>query len=120
MTPTEEEVLPSELDLVAVISQAGVVVVGVGLLDQVPAEGHVQDALTEELDLFTAVDGRVKVDAVQAPEQLEGLDVLGRVRGVHGVLGIGEGAAVEVVDQDAGALVAALAAAVDSTVSRQS
>ena len=44
---------------------------------------------------------------------LDGLDVLSGVSGVLGVGCIGEGAAVHIVDDGAGALVAALAAAVD-------
>ena len=68
------------------VGQAGVVVVAVQLLGNVPAECHLQGAVAEEGDLFAAVDGSVKVDAVGVVQSLDGLDVLS---GVCGVLGVG-------------------------------
>ena len=59
-------------DLVAAVGQAGVVVVGVELLGNVPAERHLQGAVAEEGDLFAAVDGSVKVDAVGVVQSLDG------------------------------------------------
>ena len=100
-------------DLVAAVGQTGVVVVGVQLLCDVPAECHLQRAVAEQGDLLAAVDGSIKVDALCIVQSLDGLDVFGGVSSVLGVGCIGEGAAVHVVDDGAGALVAALAAAVD-------
>ena len=102
-----------EQDVVAAVGRAGCAVVSVGLLGNVPAEGHLQGAVAEEGDLLAAVDGGVKVDAVLVVQGLDCLDVFGRISGVLGVGCIGKGAAVHVVDDGAGALVAALAAAVD-------
>ena len=51
-------------DLVTVVGQAGVVVVGVQLLSDVPAESHLQSAVAEQGDLVAAHDGSVEVDAV--------------------------------------------------------
>ena len=93
---------------------AGASAVGVQLLGDVPAEGHLQDALIESGDLLAAVQRGVKGDALHALQLLQSLDVVGVVPQVLGVLGVGEGTAVEVVDEGAGALVAALASAEDS------
>ena len=100
-------------DLVAAVGQTGVVVVGVQLLCDVPAECHLQRAVAEQGDLLAAVDGSIKVDALCIVQSLDGLDVFGGVSSVLGVGCIGEGAAVHVVDDGAGALVAALAAAIN-------
>ena len=77
----------------------------------VPAEGHLQHALSKQVSLFAAVDGSVEVDAILSVQGLQSLDVLGRVHGVLGVLSVGKGAAVHIVVQSAGALVTALSGA---------
>ena len=48
-------------DLVAAVGQAGIVVVGVQLLCNVPAECHLQGTIAEQGDLLAAVDGSIKV-----------------------------------------------------------
>ena len=88
--------------------------VGIDLLGAVPAEGHLQHALVELGDLVAAGQRSVVVDALSVTQLGEGLDVLGIVPGVSSVVGIGVGAAIEVVDEGAGALVTALACAVHS------
>ena len=62
-------------DLVAAVGQAGVVVVGVQLLCNVPAEGHLQGAVAEQGDLLAAVDGSIEVDALCIVQSLNGLDI---------------------------------------------
>ena len=84
-------------------------------LSNIPAEGHSEGLIAEQLDLFTAVDGGIEVDAVQGLEQFQSLHVLFGVSGVGSVFRVGEGTAVEVVDQSTGTLVAALSGAVNST-----
>src|SRR5699024_10384824 len=62
--------------------------------------------------LQSGVEGQSLL-AVQLLQQLQSLHVLLAVSGVSGVVSVGVGAAVQVVYQSAGALVAALAAAVN-------
>ena len=103
-------------DLVAgnSLAGAGACSVGIQLLLDVPAVSNLQNALVEQLDLVAANDSSVEVNTLGVAEGLDSLNVQGIVPGVLGVLSIGEGAAVQVVDQSTGALVAALAAAEDS------
>ena len=107
-----------EHDLVTIVGQARIVVVCIQLLGNVPAESHIQHTLTEEVDLIAAHQRSVKIDALAVVKGLDGLDILLGVRSVDGMIRIGEGTAVKIVDNGTGALVAALACAVDGAYGR--
>ena len=67
----------------------------------IEVDGVVQEALPNAMFRVELENG-VEVDAVGIVQGLDGLDVLGRIRGVLGVGCIGEGAAVHVVDDGVG------------------
>ena len=88
----------------------------VGLVGSVPAQGHGHAAVGEQLQFVAGLGGCVVGDEPfigPVHQLLQRLLVGVAVGGVGGVVGVGELAAVQVVHQRAGALVAALAAAVD-------
>ena len=89
--------------------------IGIGLLRRVPAKRHCKNALTEQVDFIAADKGSVKVNALLILECRQSLYILIGIRCVLRVLRVCKRAAVHIVDQSSGSLVAALAC----TVNRQ-
>ena len=101
-------------DLIAVIRLAHFVSgIGVGLLRRVPAKRHCENALAEQVDFIAADKRSVKVNALLILECRQSLYILIGIRCVLRVLRVCKRAAVHIVDQSSGSLVAALTRAVN-------
>ena len=101
-------------DVVAVVGLSCLAVVGIVLLRCVPAEGNRKRSVSEELNLISADQRRIEVDALLINQCLESLGILRTVDGVLSVLCIRECSAVQIVHQCSCSLIAALSCAVDS------